>query len=402
MNLKIRKYFCLAILYILSGTACKKTSAPAPEPLPDKPDTTVIPILVDNKFYSVTGADSSSPEGEILLAMNSGTEGKLFILDQRGSIKKEKSVGVHAENFQKWVVAGQTRYSYFHTEGDFLLDSIAGTELGYQEICDSNLNILSTVKLIPNGEIDTATQDKLDTHEFILLGDNHYIYETYYVESPGNIPDSLNPAPGVKVAACIIQEVNNGQVVFQWNGTKYPEFYAASQENNDFSDKSVTHDYMHLNSICVDSADNNLIVSFRNLNEIVKLNRQTGEIMWRLGGDKSDFPQTPDQLFLRQHFPRLIENGRTLIFVDNGLDSIRPYSRILEFQLDENNKTITSFTSFKVPDRFIQFAGSVRKEGSNYFIGGGSANYALEVNYTTGETLFRINQKYPSYRAMKY
>src|SRR6185437_15869638 len=99
----------------------------------------------------------------------------------------------------------------------------------------------------------------------------------------------------------------------------------------------------------------------RNCNEMVKLNRQTGEIMWRLGGNKSDFPQAPDELFLRQHFPRLIENGQTLIFMDNGLDSVRPYSRILEFKLNENNKTIGSFQSLKVPDRFIQFAGSVKK-----------------------------------------
>jgi hypothetical protein len=124
--------------------------------------------------------------------------------------------------------------------------------------------------------------------------------------------------------------------------------------------------------------------------------------MWRLGGKKTDFPQTADELFLRQHFPRLIENGRTLIFVDNGLDSVRPYSRILEFQLDENTKTISNFKSFKIPDQFIQFAGSVKKEGDNYFIGGGSGNYALEVNYVTGEPLLRINQRYPSYRAMKY
>jgi arylsulfate sulfotransferase len=360
------------------------------------------PIVTDNAFYSVTGSDSGLAKGEILLALNSTTDGKLLFLDQRGSLIREKSVGIDVENLQKWTINGQVRYTYFHTEGPSLLDGTTGTELGYEMVCDSNLNILDSVKLQSFNNINTKVQDKLDVHEFILVGDGHYIYETYYEETPTNIPASLNPAPGVKVAACTIQEVNNGEVVFQWDGTNYPELYISSMENNNFSQDTTLLDYMHLNSICVDSTDNNLIVSFRNLNEIVKLNRQSGQIMWRLGGLNSDFAQTSDELFLRQHYPRIIENGQTLIFVDNGLDIVRPYSRILEFQLNETSKTISSFKAFQIPDNFIQFAGSVKKEGNNYFIGGGSADYSLEVDYTTNETLMRLKLNFSSYRSLKY
>lgn len=51
---------------------------------------------------------------------------------------------------------------------------------------------------------------------------------------------------------------------------------------------------------------------------------------------------------------------------------------------------------------FIQYAGSVKKMNGNYFIGGGSANYALQVNYTSNDVLLRLNQQYGSYRALKY
>ncbi|HEY2348923.1 MAG TPA: aryl-sulfate sulfotransferase [Puia sp.] len=363
-------------------------------------DTT--PIIIDANFYSVSGNDSTSAKGEILMAINSKTNGKLFFLDQRGSIKREVSVGKDVENLQKWNVNGVVRYTYFHTEGISTLEGTAGTELGYEMVCDSNLNILDSVKMQSFGTVDANLQNKLDVHEFIFLADKHYIYETYYRETPNNIPDSLHPAAGVKVAACIIQEVLNDEVVFQWDGTQYPELYSASQENNDFSDTSALLDYMHLNSICVDSLDNNLIVSFRNLNEIVKLNHQTGQIIWRLGGNHSDFVLTQDQIFLRQHYPRLIENGQTLILLDNGHDSLRAYSRILEFQLNQGTKMINNFKSFSIPDNFIQFAGSVKKEGNEYFIGGGSAKYSLQVNYTTGQELMRMNLKYSSYRALKY
>ena len=221
-------------------------------------------------------------------------------------------------------------------------------------------------------------------------------------ESPTNIPDSLHPAKNVKVTACLIQEVNNGQVVFQWDGTNYPELYRSSVENNDFTDSVDRLDYMHMNSLCIDSSDNNIIVSFRNLNEIIKINRVTRNIMWRLGGPYSDFPLTADELFLRQHYVRLIDNGQTLIFVDNGEITLRPYSRILEFQLDQNAKQINSFSAYNIPDNFIQYAGSVKKVNGSYFIGGGSANYALQVNYTTNEVYLRLNQLYSSYRAIKY
>jgi arylsulfate sulfotransferase len=124
--------------------------------------------------------------------------------------------------------------------------------------------------------------------------------------------------------------------------------------------------------------------------------------MWRLGGKNSDFTLSTDEIFLRQHYPRLIENGQTLILLDNGQDSLRAYSRILEFQLNENSKTINSFRFYNIPDNFIQFAGSVKKVGNEYFIGGGSAKYSLDVNYNTNQKLLRINLHYPSYRALEY
>lgn len=159
---------------------------------------------------------------------------------------------------------------------------------------------------------------------------------------------------------------------------------------------------MHLNSICVDSSDNNLVVSFRNLDEIVKLNRQTGAIMWRLGGNNSDFVQTADELFLRQHYPRFTDNGKTLIFVDNGLITGRAYTRILEFQLNESSKTISNFKAYNLPTPFIQFAGSVKKEGNYYFVGGGAGLFAAQVDYTTNKVLMQMALKYDSYRALKY
>ncbi len=396
----LKKYgLPIALSVLVTGIlwGCKKISSASRTAPPQIVNDS---IHVDQSLYSVSGSGGLD-SGEILLALNTKNNAVLAILDQKGNLIKEKVSGLKTDNFQKWIVDGQTRYSYFQTEGEFTIAGVA-TEEGYDIICDSDLNELSRVTLLPSATVDTGLYNKLDVHEFILLGDNHYITISNRQESPKNIPAALHPSPNARVIACLIQEVENGQVIFQWDGTDYPEFYSASMENNDFSDSVNTMDYMHLNSVCVDSADHNLIVSFRNLNQIVKINRITGAVMWRLGGSDSDFPLSADQVFLRQHFVRFTDNQQVLIFLDNGLQNTRPYSRIVEFKLDENAKTVNGFTGYRIPDKFIQYAGSVKKMNGNYFIGGGSANYALQVNYTSNEVLLRLNQQYASYRALKY
>lgn len=367
---------------------------------PPAPTDSIAVLKPDTSLYKVSGTGGVD-SGQILEAFNTNTNGVLAILDKNGNVIKEVTTTLQVQNFQKWNIGGVTYYTYFQTQGTYTLDGVAVQE-GYDYICDSNLNQLNKVKLLPYENVDTSGDDKLDVHEFILLGPNHYMAISNMVESPTNIPDSLHPSPNARVIACIIQEVNNGQVVFQWDGTAFPEFYGSSVENNNFSDSVDVMDYMHMNSLCIDPSDNNIICSFRNLNEIIKINRTTGAIMWRLGGNNSDFPLLSDETFLRQHYARFTDNNQTLMFIDNGQIDIRPYSRILEFQLDQNAKTVTGFTAYNVPDNFIQYAGSVKKANGYYFIGGGSANYTLQVNYTTGQVYLRLAQNCSSYRALKY
>ena len=385
------------ICFVLHG--CSKTSTPSNGIIP--PPLTVLPIKVDSNLYTVSGTGGIDT-GNILLSVNTTDSGFLVIMDQRGNLIKKKSSALRVDNFQKWTINGNTRYTYLQTEGDSLVSGVQGTEEGYVYVCDSNLSVINRIALLPSQQYDTSLSSKLDLHEFILIGDNHYIGITYREVHPTNIPDSLHPAANVAVLACIIQEVDNGTVIFQWDGTDYPEFYGASAENNDFTSTTAAMDYMHMNSVAIDSNDQNLIVSFRNLNQIIKINRTTGAIMWRLGGTDSDFPLTADQSFLRQHYVRQTDGGQSLLFVDNGFAGVRSNSRIMEMTLDENSKTVTSYNAYKVPDKFIQFAGSVKKENDSYFIGGGSAGYALQVNYTTNEVYLRVNQLQTSYRALKY
>jgi hypothetical protein len=114
-------------------------------------------------------------------------------------------------------------------------------------------------------------------------------------------------------------------------------------------------DYSHANTIEPDPRDNSLIVSFRNLNQLIKVSRETGEIVWRLGVD-GDFDMYPNDLFYHQHSPELQPNGNILLF-DNG--ATRPeeqggeYSRALELMVDEKNMKAEAVWSYRhTPDLY--------------------------------------------------
>ena len=85
----------------------------------------------------------------------------------------------------------------------------------------------------------------------------------------------------------------------------------------------------------------NLIISTRNFNEITKINRHTGEIIWRLGVERNQFQFINDNRgFGRQHDASVLSNGNLALF-DNGHFLIPQYSSYVEYEIDEQNFTAT-------------------------------------------------------------
>jgi hypothetical protein len=85
------------------------------------------------------------------------------------------------------------------------------------------------------------------------------------------------------------------------------------------------------------------------MDEITKIDRQTGDIIWRLGGKKAknnDFMFTNDELtFSHQHDIRRLSNGNITMF-DNGNLHSPNFSRSVEYQLDEQNYTASLVWNF--------------------------------------------------------
>ncbi len=329
------------------------------------------------------------------------SHGKLVIMDMNGKIYFQKMVNQPAYDFRQWKINGKIYYTYI--VNDPKAHHFRGVNLanGHAVILDSAMNELKQVHLKPFGDITVGNHQDLDLHEFILLGENHYIAIANYEKSVHNIPDSLHPSPYVKVGAPLIEEVENDSLVWHWDGSEYPEFFGASTENNKYADTSKVQDYLHINSLFLDPVDGNLICSFRGSNQVIKIRRRDGKVLWRLGGLKSDFPLTLEQTFLRQHSVTLTDNNKTLLMIDNGDTTLRKSSRILEFKLDEQHKKITSFKATAIPDTACLFMGLVTKEKDDYFLGAGTDMYVLQMNQKTGKKRFQMFMNQISYRAYK-
>ncbi len=203
---------------------------------------------------------------------------------------------------------------------------------------------------------------RTDFHDAILLPGGGRILMAYVQASDGQT-DSW------------VQEVSpTGEVLLDWN----------SRDHVDMVTDPVTNalgDYAHLNSIQV-MADGNLLLSFRHLNQVMKIHRTTGAVMWRLGGRRSDFTFDDDPLGgpCLQHTARELANGDIQIF-DNGSGSgpvpsaagcptpgssdlvYRPRSRTTVYRLDAASGQAHLVRSYDA-GAFSQFAGSAQRLGA--------------------------------------
>jgi Arylsulfotransferase (ASST) len=121
-------------------------------------------------------------------------------------------------------------------------------------------------------------------------------------------------------------------------------------------------DLDHPNSLDFD-LDGGLIVSYRDLSAIVKVDPRTHQIAWQLGGTNNQFTIANDPLggFDGQHTVRVLPNGHLLLF-DNGWTHSPQMSRAVEYELDTARKTATMVWQYSAsPPIFNSFTGSAQR-----------------------------------------
>jgi len=235
----------------------------------------------------------------------------------------------------------------------------------------------------------------LENGSVLLIGYTNLLFDMSKIIDGGNKLASV-------VVNCIQEITNKKEVVFEWKAYEHYEFNDVGSSVN-LTDPSFV--FSHLNSIDLDY-DGNIVVSSRNLNEITKINRLNGEIIWHLGGKNNQFSFTNDTLqFSTQHSAKILSNGNILIF-DNGFDRDPKFSRVVEYRLDQLHKTAEKIWSFNnSPNIVSRFWGNAQRlENGNTFISWGfSSVAATEVN-SNNEKVFEMTfpKDVYSYRIFKF
>ncbi len=204
------------------------------------------------------------------------------------------------------------------------------------------LNILDTLL-----NVDTVLSTDgytLDPHDWDIDKNRHTIFiaRDYRTVDMSVIVEGGNPAAEVK--DFIVQEFDeNHNLILTWNSADYFEITDADSPLVDFTAETI--DYVHGNAVAFDS-DTSFLISCRHMNEITKIDRRTGDIIWRLNGKNNEFTFINDDLrFSHQHSIKKLKNGNILLF-DNGNTHEDTISSVVEYELDEVNKTATLVNRF--------------------------------------------------------
>jgi Arylsulfotransferase (ASST) len=152
-----------------------------------------------------------------------------------------------------------------------------------------------------------------DLHEFLLTSRGTALITIY-----SNIPADLTSVGGSangQLTEGVIQEIDvpTGKVLTEWRSSAH----VGLDESYLPSVKGDVADYFHLNSVGVDT-DGHLLVSARHTWTVYKLHRQTGAVLWRLGGKHTDFTIVPGAEFSFQHDVRRHVDGTLTIFDNNA------------------------------------------------------------------------------------
>lgn len=242
-----------------------------------------------------------------------------------------------------------------------------------------------------------------DLHDLLLLENGNHL-----LISADSREMDLREYDGNQAAIVVtnsLQEITpEGQVVWQWDGWEHLPLEDVVNARFLRANPPNPVAYVHMNSVALD-LDGNLIVSLRNQNAVLKIDRVSGEVLWRLGGKRSDFTFLNDPLngFTDQHDATILENGHLLLF-DNGSQHDPPISRAVEYALNFEDMTATLVWSYQNGQQGRSLGSAQRLPNGNTLISWGSSAEPQITEVTPQGDIaleIRLPDDHLTYRAYK-
>ena len=278
------------------------------------------------------------------------------------------AIGLEPQTYQgKPVLTWGQRPPLVH-EGDLYTGN---AHTVYNVIADQSYRVIARVRAHGRG-INT------DLHEFQITREN-----TALVLGFRTLGRNLRKYGGPRHSAVldnVVQEVDikTGKVLFEWSAARK----LSPRGSYVKPPRTGAWDAYHVNAVSEDS-DGNLLLTVRHMSEVIKVDRKTGHVIWRLGGRNSDFRISPDAAFYYPHDAQRAADGTLTIF-DNrstAIDRTRGSSRAVRIKLDTRRKTASLAGAYQHPygTVFATSQGNVDElSDGNVFVGWGSSPWWTE------------------------
>lgn len=341
------------------------------------------------------GPAAASGRGDGYWFLTAGTHDRVqsgpLILDQDGRPVWFKPMprGWFATNLRTQTYQGRPVLTWW--EG-----SVLGS--GHGVIMDSSYREIARVQ--------GGNGHQVDPHEFLLTPEGTALVTA----SPSNVRTDLTSVGGSKHGHAwesVIQEIEiqTGRVVLEWRSLEHVPVAES------YMWPGGVYDYMHANSIDV-TPDGNLLVSGRHTWALYKLERDTGRVLWRLGGKRSDFAMGRGAQFAWQHDGRQLDERIISVFDDGAAvfegrhrnRDTHSQSRGLVLEVDGSARAANVSRSYRHrPPILADGYGNLQKlAGGDVVIGWG--NWPVFTQLTADGALVQelsLSLQYASYRAYR-
>lgn len=266
----------------------------------------------------------------------------------------------------------------------------------YNVIADQSYNEIKKVRAVGPGV-------RTDLHEMTITG-----RDTALVLGFRNVDRDLSSVGGPRqgrVTDCLVQEIDldTGRVLMSWSALQHVPL---TDSEVPLPKNGVPWDYFHVNSVAEDS-DGNLLVSGRHTSAIYKLDRESGRVIWRLGGKSSDFDVPAAARFAFQHDAHRTPRGTLMVFNNDAteFDKRAKASSVLELAIDEQAHRVALARKYvhSAPLLAASQGNAHVMPNGNVFVGWGNAPFFSEYS-PDGKQVFDAalpSAKYQSYRAFK-
>jgi hypothetical protein len=241
-----------------------------------------------------------------------------------------------------------------------------------------------------------------DPHEFRLTP-----YGAALITIYNPVPYDLSPYGGPKdgtVVDGIAQELDvaTGRVLFEWHSLDHVGI-EESQVAVPASTAAAPYDYFHIDAVNFDT-DGQILISSRHTWTIFKVDHRSGDVIWRLGGKKSDFALGDGVQFAWRHDPEPAGHDTLRIFDNEAAPEVRAASRVIWVRYGTVRKTASLVRAFEHPDKLLTGSqgDSQALDNGDIFVGWGQLGRVSEFD-REGNLLFdaQVPAGYDNYRAYR-